>query len=158
MVMDTAKLRAAIFERTGVAIDEQDPIMAVLAMSAMQTEEIGAHLLARTRPVRLAAITATTALTFALLGAAVAWHIGQQSAEGAGAHSVRQDADPRRAALLGTEEGKAALRLAELGVATLLLQCTGRRSWRIEDGYCVPMTRDGRPDGFRVTGRVRVAR
>ena len=29
--MDTRRLRAAIFERSGIAIDEHDPIMAVLA-------------------------------------------------------------------------------------------------------------------------------
>jgi len=34
MVMDTRRLRAAIFERSGIAIDEHDPIMAVLAASA----------------------------------------------------------------------------------------------------------------------------
>ena len=41
-------------------------------------------------------------------------------------------------------------RLAKLGVASLLEKCAGRRSWRIQDGYCIPLTPDGRPDGFRV--------
>jgi predicted DNA-binding transcriptional regulator AlpA len=27
------------------------------------------------------------------------------------------------------------VRLAELGVATLLANCSGRRSWRVQDGY-----------------------
>lgn len=40
--------------------------------------------------------------------------------------------------------------LAELGVAGLLAKCSGRRSWRIEDGYCVPVRPNGQPDGFRV--------
>ena len=30
MKMDTARLRATIFERSGIAIDEHDPIMACL--------------------------------------------------------------------------------------------------------------------------------
>ena len=45
---------------------------------------------------------------------------------------------------------KAGLRLAELGVAGLLAKCSGRRSWRIKDGYCIPATPNGQPDGFRV--------
>jgi hypothetical protein len=35
-------------------------------------------------------------------------------------------------------------------VAALLINCNGRRSWRVQDGYCVPVTADGQPDGFRV--------
>ena len=34
--------------------------------------------------------------------------------------------------------------------AALLANCNGRRSWSVQDGYCVPATPDGRPDGFRV--------
>ena len=94
MVMDTRRLRAAIFERSGIAIDEHDPIMAVVAACAQQTEEIGALLL--------------------------------------------------------SEQGRAGVRLAELGVAALLANCTGRRSWRVQDGYCIPITSQGLPDGFRV--------
>ena len=62
---------------------------------------------------------------------------------------LRQQSDPRLAALLHSEQGRAGLRLAELGVAALLLNCNGRRSWRIQDGYCVLVTADGLPDGFR---------
>ena len=54
------------------------------------------------------------------------------------------------ASLLSSDEGRSAIRLADLGVARLLEQCAGRRSWRVQDGYCIPMTPDGRPDGFRV--------
>ena len=143
MVMDTRRLRASVFERTGIAIDEQDPIMAVLAVAAEQTEEIGARLLARTSPSRTAAVTAVAALSFAAVGAACGWHVGR-------AELLQQQADPKLARLLISEEGRAGLRLAELGVAGLLANCSGRRSWRIQDGYCIPATPQGKPDGFRV--------
>jgi hypothetical protein len=150
MVTETRKLRAAVFQRTGIAIDEQDPIMAVLAVAAEQTEDIGARLLARTSPARVAAVTAVAAFTFALTGGGVGWHIGQRNLEQARSEWMRAQADPRRAALLASAEGRAALRLAELGVAELLANCSGRASWRIRDGYCIPATPQGTPDGFRV--------
>ena len=150
MVTDTSWLRAAIFERSGIAIDEHDPIMAVLAASAEQTEEIGARLLKRTEPVRVVAATAITALVFAALGASAAYHVAQRRFESERAEWLRQQADPRRAALLASDEGKAALQLAQLGVASLLANCNGRRSWRIRDGYCVPAMPNGQPDGFRM--------
>jgi hypothetical protein len=149
--MDTRRLRAAIFERSGIAVDEHDPIMAVLAVSAQQTEEIGYRLLARTNPVRVVAATAAAALVFALGGATVAWQMGQLELEEARAEWLREQANPGLAALLESEEGKAGLRLAELGVAQLLAKCSGRRSWRIKDGYCIPTTPQGLPDGFRVS-------
>ena len=148
---DTSRLRAAIFERTGIAIDEHDPIMAVLAVSAYQTEEIGSRLLARANPVRVATVTAATALVFALIGGLVGWRVGHGQLESARAEWNQQQADPRIAALVASQEGKAGLRLAELGVARVLADCSGRRSWRIQDGYCVPMRPDGRPDGFKLS-------
>ena len=151
MVKETNRLRAAIFERTGIAIDEHDPIMAVLAVSAHQTEEIGSRLLARISPVRVVTATAAAALVFALAGGLVAWRIAQDQFERARADWNRQQADPRLAALLGSDEGKAGLQLAELGVARLLARCSGRRSWRVQAGYCVPMRPDGRPDGFKLS-------
>ncbi len=148
--MDTRQLRAAVFERTGIAIDEDDPIMAVLAASAHQAEEIGSRLLARTSPTRVVAATAAAGLAFALAGVAVGWHMGQRQLEEARAEWTRQQANPRLAALVASEEGRAGLRLAELGVAGLLAKCSGRRSWRVQEGYCIPATSEGRPDGFRV--------
>ena len=150
MVSDTRRLRAAIFERSGIAIDEHDPIMAVLIASAEQTEEIGARLLNRTSPVRIVVATAVVALLFAAIGASGAWYAAQRQFEGSRAQWLQQQADPRRAALLASDEGKAAVHLAELGVAGLLANCNGRRSWRVQDGYCVPMRPDGRPDGFKL--------
>jgi hypothetical protein len=73
MVMDTRRLRAAIFERSGIAIDEHDPIMAVLAASAEQTEEIGARLLSRTSPVRVAVAVTVAAAIFAAAGTVSGW-------------------------------------------------------------------------------------
>ena len=146
---DTRRLRAAIFERCGIAIDEHDPIMAVLAASAQQSEEIGARLLARTSPVRIVVATAAVAMVFGMGGAMAGWRASQHGLEAARAEWARQQANPRMAALLSSEEGRAAMQLAELGVAGLLAKCNGRRAWRIRDGYCVPMTADGRPDGFR---------
>jgi hypothetical protein len=139
-----------IFERTGIAIDERDPIMAVLVASAHQSEEIGSRLLARTSPVRVVVVTAAAGLVFALAGAVGAWYVAQGNVEDARARWVRAQSDPRLASILSSDEGRAAIRLADLGVARLLEQCAGRRSWRVHDGYCVPMTPDGRPDGFRV--------
>lgn len=148
--MDTRQLRAAIFERSGIALDEHDPIVAVVAASAAQTEEIGARLLRRASPVRVAVAVAVAAAVFAAAGTATGWFLAEQRFGAERAEWLRQQADPRRAALLASDEGKAALQLAELGVAGLLAKCSGRRSWRIEDGYCVPVTAQGLPDGFRV--------
>lgn len=150
MVTDTSRLRAAIFERSGIAVDEHDPIMAVLAASAQQAEEIGARLLKRTEPVRVVAATAIAALVFAALGASAAYYVAQRHFESGRAEWLREQADPQRAALIASDEGRAALRLAELGVASILLNCNGRRSWRIRDGYCIPVRPDGGPDGFRL--------
>src|SRR5205807_874999 len=133
-----------------IAIDEHDPIMAVLIASAEQTEEIGARLLNRTSPVRIVVATAVVALLFAAIGASGAWYAAQRQFEGSRAEWLRQQADPGRAALLASHEGQAAVHLAELGVAGLLANCNGRRSWRVQDGYCVPMRPDGRPDGFKL--------
>lgn len=150
MVSDTRELRAAVFKRTGIAIDEHDPIMAVLAVSAQQTEEIGGRLLARTNPLRVVTATAAAALVFALAGGLIGWRTGQAHLEQTRGEWMRQQADPRLAALVASHEGKAGLRLAELGVAELLLNCSGRRSWRVRDGYCIPTTPQGQPDGFRM--------
>ena len=114
MVMDARRLRAAVFECTGIAIDEHDPIMAVLAVSAQQTEDIGARLLARTNPARVAAATAAVALVFALAGGAAGWHMGLRGVEEARGKWVRAQADPRLAALVASDEGKAGLRRASL--------------------------------------------
>lgn len=153
MVTDTSRLRAAIFERSGVAIDEHDPIMAVLAVSAQQAEEIGARLLKRTEPVRVVAATAIAALVFAALGASGAYYVAKREFERERAEWLREQADPQLATLLASAEGKAGLHLAELGVAELLAKCSGRRSWRIKEGYCIPAMPDGQPDGFRVAER-----
>lgn len=148
--MDTRRLRAAIFERSGIAIDEHDPIMAVLAASAEQTEEIGARLLSRTSPVRVAVAVTVAAAIFAAAGTVSGWLLAEQRFGAERAEWLRQQSDPRLAALLRSEQGSAGVRLAELGVAALLINCNGRRSWRVQDGYCVPVTADGHPDGFRV--------
>jgi len=150
VVMDTRRLRAAIFERSGIAIDEHDPIMAVVAACAQQTEEIGAQLLGRTNPVRIVVAVTVAAAIFAAAGTGMGWVLAQQRFEAERAEWLRQQSDPRLAALLLSEQGRAGVRLAELGVATLLANCSGRRSWRVQDGYCIPVTSQGLPDGFRV--------
>ena len=150
MVTDTSRLRAAVFERSGIAIDEHDPLMAVLAVSAQQTEEIGGRLLARTSPLRIVAATTATALVFGLAGGLLGWRMGYGQVEQARAEWNRQQADPKLAALVASDEGRAGLRLAGLGVARLLADCSGRRSWRVRDGYCIPTTAQGQPDGFRM--------
>jgi len=148
--MDTRRLCAAIFERSGIAVDERDPIVAVLAASAEQTEEIGERLLSRTSPVRIALAVAVAAAIFAAAGTGMGWLLAQQRFEAQRAEWLLQQSDPRLTALLESEQGRAGVRLAEAGVATLLANCNGRRSWRVHDGYCIPVTSDGNPDGFRV--------
>ena len=150
MVTDTRRLRAVIFERSGIAIDEHDPIMAVLAASAEQTEEIGARLLRRTNPVHVTVAVTAAAAIFAAAGTGVGWMLAQQRFEAERVEWLRKQSDPRLTALLQSEQGRAGVRLAELGVAALLANCNGRRSWRIQDGYCIPATPQGLPDGFRV--------
>lgn len=72
MVKDTDRVRAAIFARSGIAIDEEDPIMGVLAVCAEQTEEIGARLLRRTHPERMVVLSASISLLFAFLASSAA--------------------------------------------------------------------------------------
>lgn len=151
--IDTQRLRAAIFERSGIAIDEHDPIMAVLVASAQQTEEIGARLLRRMSPVRVVVVMAILSIMFAMVGGLVTWCVEQRLFAVERADWMRQQSDPRREALLRSGQGMAALALAESGVADLLAKCNGRPSWRIEDGYCIPVAADGKPDGFRITAR-----
>jgi len=148
--MDTRRLCAAIFERSGIAVDEHDPIVAVLAASAEQTEEIGERLLSRTSPVRIALAVTVAAAIFAAAGTVIGLIVAEQRFGAERAEWLRQQSDPRLTALLQSEQGKAGVRLAEIGVASLLANCNGRRSWRVQDGYCVPVTPQGLPDGFRV--------
>ena len=150
--IDTQRLRATIFEHSGIAIDEQDPIMAVLVASAQQTEEIGARLLRQMSPVRVVVAMAITGLVFAMAGSFVTWRVEQRLFDVERAEWMGQQGDSRLEALLRSDQGKAALTLAEAGVAELLAKCNGRHSWRIEDGYCVPVTAEGKPDGFRISG------
>jgi hypothetical protein len=149
MVKDVERLRASIFERTGIAIDEHDPIMAVVAGCAYQTEEIGARLLKRTNPSRAVLASAVVSFAFAAVAAGATWHIANATARAERLEWARLQANPRVAALLNSEQGRAGMRLAAAGVASMLANCDGRASWKTREGYCVPMTRDGRPDGFR---------
>jgi len=155
-VIDTRRLCAAIFERSGIAVDEHDPIVAVLAASAEQTEEIGERLLSRTSPVRIALAVTVAAAIFAAAGTVIGWVLAEQRFGAERAEWLRQQNDPRLTALLQSEQGRAGVRLAELGVAALLANCNGRRSWRVQDGYCIPVNFDGLPDGFRV-GEIRAS-
>ena len=147
MVTDTTRLRAAVFEQTGIAIDEKDPLMAVLVATAQQSEEIGDRLLRRISPVRTIIASAASALMF---GAFASWATWELAVSHARAEWLHRQADPRTAALVNSKQGRAGLRLAELGVASLLASCTGGRTWRVQDDYCIPVGPDGRPDSFRI--------
>jgi hypothetical protein len=151
MVSDVSRLRAVVFERAGIAIDEKDPIMGVLVACAYQTEEVGARLLAQASPLRAIVITAAAVLFSSLLSVGTAWHVAQADAAAQRLEWIRQQRDPRIAALIASDQGRAGLRLAELGVAKVLSDCTGRRSWRMQQGYCIPMSSSGQPDGFKVS-------
>jgi hypothetical protein len=156
LVRDTRRLCAAIFERSGIAVDESDPIVAVLAASAEQTEEIGERLLSRTSPVRIVVAVTVAAVIFAAAGTVIGRLLAEERFGAERAEWLRQQRDPRLTALLQSEQGRAGVRLAELGVAALLANCSGRRSWRVQDGYCIPVNSDGLPDGFRV-GEIRTS-
>lgn len=147
---DTTRLRSLVFERTGIAIDDKDPIMAVLVATAQQSEEIGNRLLRRISPVRVVIASAASAAVFSAFASWATWEIAQSHARIERAEWLHRQADPRTAALVHSRQGKAGLRLAELGVASLLVSCSGGRSWRVQDNYCVPVGPDGRPDGFRI--------
>ena len=149
---DVDRLRATIFERTGISVAADDPLLAVLVASTYQTEEVGRLLLKRISPVRMALIAAAAAMMFTAVGASIAWEIASSRARAEQAEWLRQLDDPRTAALLRSDQGRAGLHLAELGVATLLARCSGRPSWRIAAGYCIPTTADGKPDGFSFSG------
>lgn len=146
---DVDRLRATIFERTGIAIDPEDPVVAVLVASTVQAEDVGRRLLRQSNPARAVLLSGIFALAAAAAGAWAAWQVADHQARLARAEWLRQQADPRTAALLASEQGRAGLHLAELGVATLLARCTGRPSWHVASGYCVPRTGTGEPDGFR---------
>ena len=63
---------------------------------------------------------------------------------------TRADGDGRRAAVfLASAEGRAGLRLAELGQATALLNCSGA-GWVVRDGFCFGTPRDGKTVGWRL--------
>lgn len=147
---EVERLRALIFERTGIAVDEKDPMMAVLVASTQQAEEVGTRLLRRIAPVRVVLASSATALLFAAIASWTTWHVAQGEAATERAEWLRQQADPRVSAILRSDQGRAGLRLAELRVASLLANCSGRASWRVSAGYCIPMTADGKPDGFSV--------
>jgi hypothetical protein len=118
-------------------------IMAVLAVSAQQTEEIGSRLLARANPVRVVAATAAAALVFALAGGLVGWRMGQGQLDQARAEWNRQQADPRLAALLVSDGSRAgtdvlrdkgeAPRLMKVGRRTLI-SAEAAAEWRKEHG------------------------
>jgi hypothetical protein len=42
--MNVTQLRALVFEKSGISIDDKDPIIAVLIASTAQAEEIGNRL------------------------------------------------------------------------------------------------------------------
>jgi hypothetical protein len=92
VVSDTRRLRAQVFERSGIAIDEQDPIMAVLAVCAQQTEDIGKRLLSRTNPVRVAIVMAATAAIFAGAGAVAGWILAGEQFKAEQSEWLRQNA------------------------------------------------------------------
>jgi hypothetical protein len=153
MVTDTARLRADVFEQTGIAIDEKDPIMAVLVASARQAEEIGHRVLTRVSPVRAMAVSAIAAAAAAMVASWTTWQIAQGQSRAERAEWALMQTNPRTSALLRSGQGRAAIRLADLGVARMLADCSGRASWRVVNGYCIPITAAGKPDGFKIIDR-----
>ena len=147
------RLRAKVLQQTGIAIDANDPLVAVLVASTEQAEEVGNRLLRRVSVTRAVLASAATSLLMSGGAAWATWQVADSRARAERAEWLRQQADPRTAALLRSEQGRAALRLAELGVAEILVKCAGRSSWQMSKGYCVPKKADGRPDGFNVTLR-----
>ena len=63
---------------------------------------------------------------------------------------ARADGDRRHAtALLTTVDGKAALKLAELGQATALVNCSGY-GWVMKGEFCFGTPKDGKTVGWRI--------
>src|SRR5258708_35610121 len=104
--MDTRRLRAAIFERSGIAIDEHDPIMAVVAACAQQTEEIGALLLRRTNPARIVVAVTVAAAIFAVAGTRMGWVLAQQRFQAERAGWLGPQNEPRLGARLHGGQGR----------------------------------------------------
>src|SRR4051794_31898909 len=102
-------LRATIFERTGIAVGADDPLMAVLVASELQADEVGRRLLARASPVRAVLLSTVAGLLFGGIGAGGGWEIAASQARAERAEWLRQQADPRTAALLRSEQGRAGL-------------------------------------------------
>ena len=100
--------------------------------------------------MRIALAVTVAAAIFAAAGTVIGCVLAEQRFGAERAEWLREQSDPRLTALLHSEQGRAGARLAELGVAALLARCNGRRSWRVQDGYCIPVTPDGKPDGFRI--------
>lgn len=149
MNVEVERLRATIFERTGIAIEPDDPLVAVLVASTFQAEEVGQQMLRRTSAARAVLLSAAAGLVFAGAGAWASWEVAAREARAERAEWLRQQADPNMATLLRSDQGRAGLHLAALGVAVVLARCDGRSSWRVAADYCIPTTVDGKPDGFR---------
>src|SRR5687767_12179359 len=99
--------------------------MAILAISAEQTEQIGHQLLRRVSVTRAIVASSVAALVFGSITSFATWEVAQSRTTAERAEWLRQQSDARTAALLRSHEGKAGLRLAELGVASLLVKCNG---------------------------------
>ena len=139
--MDTRRLCAAIFERSGIAVDEHDPIVA--DDDAKLRVGMRASLAQLHQRLGVTTVYVTHDQTEAMT-------LGQRVAVMRDGKILQCDR-PQALYARPDKEGKAGLHLAELGVAQLLAKCSGRRSWRIKDGYCIPVTPQGLPDGFRVS-------
>ena len=78
-----------------------------------------------------------TALVLPVLAAASAGASAPMALAAAGGYGIGRARTAQENAILNTEQGHAAVRLAELGEAKTLLECN-RPYWRKKEGRCAP--------------------
>src|SRR5215217_3427275 len=104
MVNRIERLRSNILQQTGIAIDPSDPLVAVLVASADQAEEVGNRLLRRVSVTRAVLASAATSMMMCAVTAWGTWQVAESRARAERAEWLRQQADPRTAALLRSEQ------------------------------------------------------
>ena len=86
---------------------------------------------------------------FAVAGAVCVVLAGVSFGGGYWVARTASDSDAVRAGrVLAGDEGRAAVRLAELGQAKALLECSGP-GWTTKDGFCYGTAKEGKTVGWR---------
>lgn len=135
--MEVSHLQAAILKHGGLRVDKDDPLLAVLATFVHLQE-------GQDRRARMSTLQPWLILIVSMiLTSALGFLAGRMTSS---------DGEPHSSGVMlpAGSQGDAAAALARTGVAEILAKCSGRKSWKQKDGYCVPMTESGKPDGYRL--------